>query len=240
MIGALADPLPAPDPSLSVDEAGNATDKAVRRALAESRRRHNAGATYRYLHDRLYGSRANDGVVQIFTKHGGGTSIALSSGSFGTTDGSASIGHRFGDAVTPLDIGVSISGQTTNGYSARDANVDPSANPDRDSAHIRPQHAKFPALHNAPSVNEPPRERVLKVCLGMEEPTIGGEVGHGFRAVDHLRVHSEVPNAAKPCSIIRDSTSYRSPALLRSDGSHFTLQQSASRLCLSNSAVRAR
>ena len=83
----------------------------------------------------LYGGSAVGGVVQIFTRHGGGASIALSSGSFGTTDGSASIGHRFGDAATPLDIGISISGQTTNGYSARDANVDPSANPDRDSAH---------------------------------------------------------------------------------------------------------
>ena len=83
----------------------------------------------------LYGGSAVGGVVQIFTKHGGGTSIALSSGSFGTTDGSASISHRFGDAATPLDIAVSISGQTTSGYSARDPKADPSANPDRDPAH---------------------------------------------------------------------------------------------------------
>ena len=32
----------------------------------------------------LYGGAAVGGVVQIFTKHGGGTSVALSSGSFGT------------------------------------------------------------------------------------------------------------------------------------------------------------
>ncbi len=83
----------------------------------------------------LYGGSAVGGVVQIFTKRGSGVNVALSGGSFGTTNGSVSIGHRFGDAATPLDLSASISGQTTNGYSARDAKADPSANPDRDSAH---------------------------------------------------------------------------------------------------------
>ena len=83
----------------------------------------------------LYGGSAVGGVVQIFTKRGSGIHIALSSGSFGTTNGSLSFGHRFGDAATPLDLSASLSGQTTNGYSARDPKADPSANPDRDAAH---------------------------------------------------------------------------------------------------------
>jgi vitamin B12 transporter len=83
----------------------------------------------------LYGGSAVGGVVQIFTKRGSGVSVALGLGSFGTSNGSVSIGHRFGDAATPLDLSASISGQTTNGYTARDPKADPSANPDRDSAH---------------------------------------------------------------------------------------------------------
>ncbi len=83
----------------------------------------------------LYGASAVGGVVQIFTKHGAGASVALSGGSYGTFNTSASIGHRYGDAATPLDVSASISGQTTDGYSARDAKADPSANPDRDPAY---------------------------------------------------------------------------------------------------------
>ena len=83
----------------------------------------------------LYGGAAVGGVVQIFTKHGSGESVALGIGSFSSSNGSASIGRRFGDAATPLDLSASISGQTTSGYSARDAKADPSANPDRDGAH---------------------------------------------------------------------------------------------------------
>jgi len=83
----------------------------------------------------LYGGAAVGGVVQIFTKHGSGESVSLSSGSFGTNDASVSIGRRFGSAERPLDLSASFSGQTTNGYSARDPKADPSANPDRDSSH---------------------------------------------------------------------------------------------------------
>ena len=82
----------------------------------------------------LYGGSAVGGVIQIFTRHGNGASVALSAGSFGTIDGSASVGRRFGEASRALDIGASASVQTTNGYSARDAKSDPSANPDRDPA----------------------------------------------------------------------------------------------------------
>ena len=83
----------------------------------------------------LYGGSAVGGVVQIFTKHGAGASVALGVGPLGTSNASASIGQRFGDPTRPLDLSASVSGQTTNGYSARDPKVDPSANPDRDGAH---------------------------------------------------------------------------------------------------------
>ena len=83
----------------------------------------------------LYGASAVGGVVQIFTKHGAGASVAVSGGSYGSFNTSASIGRRFGDAATPLDLSASISGQTTDGYSARNATADPSANPDRDPAY---------------------------------------------------------------------------------------------------------
>ena len=83
----------------------------------------------------LYGGAAVGGVVQIFTKHGSGASVAISGGSYGSFNGSASIGRRFGDTATPLDLSASISGQTTDGYSARDPKQDPSANPDRDPAY---------------------------------------------------------------------------------------------------------
>ena len=83
----------------------------------------------------LYGSSAVGGVVQIFTKHGAGSSVAVSGGNYGTFSTSASLGRRFGDAATPFDLSASISGQTTDGWSARDAKADPSANPDRDPAY---------------------------------------------------------------------------------------------------------
>jgi vitamin B12 transporter len=83
----------------------------------------------------LYGGSAVGGVVQIFTRHGKGASVALSVGGFGTISGSGSIGQRLGNPDRPWDLGASVSAQTTNGYSARDAKADPSANPDRDPAH---------------------------------------------------------------------------------------------------------
>ena len=83
----------------------------------------------------LYGGAAVGGVIQIFTKHGSGASVAISGGSYGSFNGSASIGRRFGDTATPLDLSASVSGQTTDGYSSRDPKQDPSANPDRDPAY---------------------------------------------------------------------------------------------------------
>jgi vitamin B12 transporter len=109
----------------------------------------------------LYGASAVGGVVQIFTKHGSGGSVSVSGGSYGTFITSGAIGHRYGDAATPLDINASISGQTTDGYSARDAKADPSANPDRDPAYqssetvsvgktwIPGQRTEFSFLHSS-------------------------------------------------------------------------------------------
>jgi vitamin B12 transporter len=82
----------------------------------------------------LYGAQAVGGVVQIFTKQGAGSSIAFGGGSHGTLQASGSFGQRFGDAARALDISASLSGVHTDGYSARDAKVDPTANPDRDGA----------------------------------------------------------------------------------------------------------
>jgi vitamin B12 transporter len=82
----------------------------------------------------LYGSAAVGGVVQIFTKHGAGTSVTVGGGSHGTLNASASVGQRYGAPERALDLSASISGIHTDGYSARDAKVDPSVNPDRDAA----------------------------------------------------------------------------------------------------------
>ncbi|HEX7640081.1 MAG TPA: TonB-dependent receptor, partial [Burkholderiaceae bacterium] len=82
----------------------------------------------------LYGASAVGGVVQVFTKHGAGAGVGITAGSRGHVQLSGSIGRRLGDAATPLDLGASISGQVTDGYSARDPQADPSANPDRDAA----------------------------------------------------------------------------------------------------------
>jgi len=82
----------------------------------------------------LYGSAAVGGVVQIFTRHGAGTSITVGGGSRGTLNGSASVGQRFGAADRALDLSASLSGLHTDGYSARDAKVDPTVNPDRDAS----------------------------------------------------------------------------------------------------------
>jgi vitamin B12 transporter len=135
----------------------------------------------------LYGAQAVGGVVQIFTRHGAGTGIAIGGGTRGTLQASASTGQRLGDADTPLDISASISGTHTDGFSARDARIDPSANPDRDPATQsgetfsigktwRPgQRTTFSALHsdtdgqydgyNGPSVKDELKSRVDNLSL---------------------------------------------------------------------------
>ena len=80
----------------------------------------------------LYGAQAVGGVVQIFTRHGAGASVAFGAGNHGLIQGSGSVGKRFGDLATPLDISASVSSAHTAGFSARDPKTDSSANPDRD------------------------------------------------------------------------------------------------------------
>ena len=82
----------------------------------------------------LYGAQAVGGVVQIFTKHGSGSSVSFGAATRGAYQGSASVGQRVGDAATPLDINASISGAHTDGFSARDPKIDPTVDPDRDPA----------------------------------------------------------------------------------------------------------
>ena len=82
----------------------------------------------------LYGSAAVGGVVQIFTRHGAGTSLTVGGGSRGTLNGSASVGRRFGAENRAWELSASLSGVHTDGYSARDAKVDPTVNPDRDAS----------------------------------------------------------------------------------------------------------
>ena len=82
----------------------------------------------------LYGAQAVGGVVQIFTKHGAGSAVSFGMATRGSVQGSASTSQSFGDAAAPLDISASVSGQHTDGYSARDPKVDPSVDPDRDPA----------------------------------------------------------------------------------------------------------
>ena len=113
----------------------------------------------------LYGAQAVGGVVQIFTRHGAGTSVAFGGGSHGTLQASGSTGQRFGDAATPLDISASVSGTHTDGFSARNARIDPSVNPDRDPATqsgetvsigktwTPGQRTTFSALHSDSDVN---------------------------------------------------------------------------------------
>ncbi|HEX7687065.1 MAG TPA: TonB-dependent receptor [Burkholderiaceae bacterium] len=80
----------------------------------------------------LYGASAVGGVVQIFTRKGAGASVSVGVGGNGHVETSGSIGRRLGDAATPLELSASLSGQNTDGYSARDPKADPTANPDRD------------------------------------------------------------------------------------------------------------
>jgi vitamin B12 transporter len=83
----------------------------------------------------LYGAQAVGGVVQIFTRRGAGSSVSGSMGNRGQFAAAGKIGQRFGDAATPWELSANLSAQTTDGFSARDPQADPSANPDRDPAY---------------------------------------------------------------------------------------------------------
>lgn len=82
----------------------------------------------------LYGAQAVGGVVQIVTRRASAPQVTLSAGDHGTQQASFAGGARFGDTATPTQLSASLAWRRTDGFSARDASVDPSANPDRDAA----------------------------------------------------------------------------------------------------------
>jgi vitamin B12 transporter len=88
----------------------------------------------------LYGAQAVGGVVQIITRRGDTPQASLGLGSQGTRRAAASGGARLGDDTR---LSASLSSQRTDGFSARDASVDPGANPDRDAARQRGGSARL-------------------------------------------------------------------------------------------------
>jgi vitamin B12 transporter len=81
----------------------------------------------------LYGAQAIGGVVQIITRQATVPQASLSVGSQGTTAGSLAGGTRWGSPESGTRLSAALSSRQTDGYSARDAAVDPAANPDRDA-----------------------------------------------------------------------------------------------------------
>jgi vitamin B12 transporter len=78
----------------------------------------------------LYGAQAVGGVVQIVTRRALSPQASVGFGSQGTQQASFAGGTRFDQT----SLSASLSGRRSDGYSARDAAVDPGANPDRDPA----------------------------------------------------------------------------------------------------------
>ncbi len=79
----------------------------------------------------LYGAQAVGGVVQIVTRRAEVPQASIGIGSQGTQRAAAAAGARLGENTR---LSASLSWQRTDGFSARDASVDPGANPDRDGA----------------------------------------------------------------------------------------------------------
>lgn len=81
----------------------------------------------------IYGSGAIGGVIQIFTKNGGKPSASMTAevGSRGSSKLSANVQNNFGkDGATKLAAGYSTN--KTDGFSAVDTALKPTANPDKD------------------------------------------------------------------------------------------------------------
>jgi vitamin B12 transporter len=78
----------------------------------------------------LYGAQAVGGVVQIVTRRADVPQARVALGSQGTQRASAAAGKTFGDTR----LSAALSWQRSDGFSAKDAGFDPSANPDRDAA----------------------------------------------------------------------------------------------------------
>ncbi len=85
-------------------------------------------------HSSVYGAQAVGGVVQIVTRRALAPQFSVGLGTQGTRQASAAAGTALGTGETATRVSASLSGRRTDGYSARDAAVDPSANPDRDAA----------------------------------------------------------------------------------------------------------
>lgn len=82
----------------------------------------------------VHGAQAVGGVVHIVTRSAAAPQVDLAFGSRGTQQASFAGGARMGDAATPTRLSASLAWRRTDGFSARDPVVDPSANPDRDAA----------------------------------------------------------------------------------------------------------
>lgn len=81
----------------------------------------------------LYGAQAVGGVVQIVTRRADAPQASVALGTQGTQQASVAGGAKFGNGT---QLSASLSAQRTDGYSARDASVDPGANADRDAARL--------------------------------------------------------------------------------------------------------
>lgn len=79
----------------------------------------------------LYGAQAVGGVVQIVTRRSDVPQASVAIGTRGTQHAAAAGGAHFGSGTR---LSASLSARRSDGYSARDASVDPTANADRDAA----------------------------------------------------------------------------------------------------------
>jgi len=82
----------------------------------------------------LYGAQAIGGVVQIVTRRAQLPTASVSIGSQGTVAAALAGGTQWGGGDTTTRLSAALSSRRTDGYSARNAAVDPGANPDRDPA----------------------------------------------------------------------------------------------------------
>ena len=94
-------------------------------------------------HSSVYGAQAVGGVVQIVTRRAAAPQFSLGLGTPGTRQASAAAGTSFGAGETATRVSAALSWRRTDGYSARDAAVDPGANPDRDAARQSGASARF-------------------------------------------------------------------------------------------------
>lgn len=103
----------------------------------------------------LYGAQAVGGVIQVFTRRATAPQASVELGSRGGRAASVAAGLRLGDRATPTELHASLSTRRTDGYSAKDPDTSPGANPDDDAA--RQQGA---SLHVAQTWAEGHRTRL--------------------------------------------------------------------------------